>query len=206
MAQLSHLYMTTGKTTALTRRTFVGKVMSPLFKHLQSRHYSSKHFLPFPGRMQQPGVFGRPWRRRQDPLRLPLTQCSALLSPSTPRITRLGLEITSKSESSTSSLIVSPTATLENLLGASNTSRPVLSFFFLLRFLFIYFWLCWVFVAALRLPLVAASGAASVSEHALSSGAQVELLGSTWGLPVCPAVAGGFLTITPPGKSPDLSC
>ena len=29
--QLSHLYMTTGKTTALTRRTFVGKVMSLLF-------------------------------------------------------------------------------------------------------------------------------------------------------------------------------
>ena len=29
--QLSHLYMTTGKTTALTRRTFVGKVISLLF-------------------------------------------------------------------------------------------------------------------------------------------------------------------------------
>ena len=29
--QLSHPYMTTGKTTALTRRTFVGKVMSLLF-------------------------------------------------------------------------------------------------------------------------------------------------------------------------------
>ena len=29
--QLSHLYMTTGKTTALTRRTFVGKGMSLLF-------------------------------------------------------------------------------------------------------------------------------------------------------------------------------
>ena len=29
--QLSHLYRTTGKTTALTRRTFVGKVMSLLF-------------------------------------------------------------------------------------------------------------------------------------------------------------------------------
>ena len=29
--QLSHLYMTTGKTIALTRRTFVGKVMSLLF-------------------------------------------------------------------------------------------------------------------------------------------------------------------------------
>ena len=32
--QLSHLYMTTGKTTALTRRTFVGKVMSLLLNML----------------------------------------------------------------------------------------------------------------------------------------------------------------------------
>src|SRR5574340_1725395 len=32
--QLSHSYMTTGKTIALTRRTFVGKVMSPLFNML----------------------------------------------------------------------------------------------------------------------------------------------------------------------------
>ena len=32
--QLSHPYMTTGKTTALTRRTFVGKVMSLLFNTL----------------------------------------------------------------------------------------------------------------------------------------------------------------------------
>ena len=31
IVQLSHLYMTTGKTVALTRRTFVGKVMSLLF-------------------------------------------------------------------------------------------------------------------------------------------------------------------------------
>jgi len=30
IVQLSHLYMTTGKTIALTRRTFVGKVMSLL--------------------------------------------------------------------------------------------------------------------------------------------------------------------------------
>ena len=30
--QLSHPYMTTGKTIALTRRTFVGKVMSLLLK------------------------------------------------------------------------------------------------------------------------------------------------------------------------------
>ena len=34
IAQLSHPYMTTGKTIALTRRTFVGKVMSLLFNIL----------------------------------------------------------------------------------------------------------------------------------------------------------------------------
>ena len=34
MVQLSHPYMTTGKTIALTRRTFVGKVMSQLFNML----------------------------------------------------------------------------------------------------------------------------------------------------------------------------
>ena len=33
-AQLSHPYMTTGKTMALTRRTFVGKVMSLLLNML----------------------------------------------------------------------------------------------------------------------------------------------------------------------------
>ena len=34
MVQLSHPYMTTGKTIALTRQTFVGKVMSRLFNKL----------------------------------------------------------------------------------------------------------------------------------------------------------------------------
>ena len=34
MVQLSHPYMTTGKTIALTRQTFVGKVMSMLFNTL----------------------------------------------------------------------------------------------------------------------------------------------------------------------------
>ena len=34
MVQLSHLYMTTGKTIALTIQTFVGKVMSLLFNML----------------------------------------------------------------------------------------------------------------------------------------------------------------------------
>ena len=36
IVQLSHPYMTTGKTIALTRRTFVGKVMSLLFNILSS--------------------------------------------------------------------------------------------------------------------------------------------------------------------------
>ena len=43
MVQLSHSYMTTGKTVALTRQTFVGKVMSLLFDSL-SRFVIS--FLP----------------------------------------------------------------------------------------------------------------------------------------------------------------
>ena len=34
MVQLSHSYMTTGKTIALTRQTFVGKVMCLLFNML----------------------------------------------------------------------------------------------------------------------------------------------------------------------------
>ena len=34
IVQLSYLYMTTGKTIALTRRTFVGKIMSLLFNML----------------------------------------------------------------------------------------------------------------------------------------------------------------------------
>ena len=34
IVQLSHPYMTTGKTTALTRQTFVGKVMNLLFNML----------------------------------------------------------------------------------------------------------------------------------------------------------------------------
>ena len=36
MVQLSHPYVTTGKTIALTKQTFVGKVMSLLFKMLSS--------------------------------------------------------------------------------------------------------------------------------------------------------------------------
>ena len=43
MVQLSHAYMTTGKTIALARWTFVGKVMSLLFNMLSKLVIS---FLP----------------------------------------------------------------------------------------------------------------------------------------------------------------
>ena len=49
MVQISHLYMTTGKTIALTRGTFVGKVMSLLFDMLSRLVITflprSKHLL-----------------------------------------------------------------------------------------------------------------------------------------------------------------
>ena len=49
VVQLSHPYMTTGKTIALTRRTFVGKVMSLLFNMLSRLVITylsrSKHLL-----------------------------------------------------------------------------------------------------------------------------------------------------------------
>ena len=40
IVQLSHPYMTTGKTIALTRQTFVGKVMSLLFNSLPHKSHS----------------------------------------------------------------------------------------------------------------------------------------------------------------------
>ena len=49
IVQLSHPYMTTGKTIALTRQTFVGKVMSLLFNKLSRLVITflprSKHLL-----------------------------------------------------------------------------------------------------------------------------------------------------------------
>ena len=112
-------------------------------------------------------------------------------------------------------------------------------FHYYLKYLFIYFWLCWVFVPALRLSLVAVSGGYSslrcmgfslqwplllqstgsrcagfsscgsrAVEHQLSScGTRAQLLCGMWdhpgpGLePVSSALAGGFLTTAPPGKS-----
>ena len=44
IVQLSHPYMTTGKAIALTRQTFVGKVMSLLFNMLSSTVYMTVKF------------------------------------------------------------------------------------------------------------------------------------------------------------------
>ena len=101
-------------------------------------------------------------------------------------------------------------------------------FFFFLKnlTLFIYFWLCWVFVSVRGLSLVAASGGHSSSrcaglslsrplvvEHRLqtrkisSCGSRAQLLRGMWDLPrpglepVSPAVAGRLSTTAPPGKS-----
>ena len=56
MVQLSHPYMTTGKTIALARQTFVGKVMSLLFNVLSRLVITflprSKHLLV--SRLQSP--------------------------------------------------------------------------------------------------------------------------------------------------------
>ena len=46
IVQLSHPYMTTGKTTALTRRTFVDKVISLLFNMLSAAAAKSLQSCP----------------------------------------------------------------------------------------------------------------------------------------------------------------
>ena len=65
MVQLSHPYMTTGKTTALTTQTFVGKVMSRVLLNMLSRLVIT--FLPRSKRLliswlQSPSavIFGAP--------------------------------------------------------------------------------------------------------------------------------------------------
>ena len=97
----------------------------------------------------------------------------------------------------------------------------VVVFGFFLNFLFIYFWLCWVFIFCARafsscgergLLFIAVRGpltivASLVVERRLSScGSRAQLLRGMWDLPrprlepVSPALAGGFLTTAPPGK------
>ena len=45
IVQLSHPYMTTGKTIALTRQIFVGKVMSLLGHNFSSKEQASFNFM-----------------------------------------------------------------------------------------------------------------------------------------------------------------
>ena len=45
IVELSYPYMTTGKTIALTRQTFVGKIMFLLFNSFSSKEQASFHFM-----------------------------------------------------------------------------------------------------------------------------------------------------------------
>ena len=69
MVQLSHPYMTTGKTIALTRWTFIGKVMSLLFNMLSKLVMTSlvaQRLKRLPT-MQETWVGKIPWRRKWQP-------------------------------------------------------------------------------------------------------------------------------------------
>src|SRR5574340_1028910 len=67
--QLSHPYMTTGKTIALTRQPLVGKVMSPLLNMLSRLVITflprSKHFL-ISWLQSPPAVFLEPRKTKSD--------------------------------------------------------------------------------------------------------------------------------------------
>ena len=75
IVQLSHLYMTTGKTKALTRQTFVGKVMALLFNMLSRLVIT---FLP-----------------RSKPLLIPWLQSSSAVILKPPKIKSLTVSIIS---------------------------------------------------------------------------------------------------------------
>ena len=96
---------------------------------------------------------------------------------------------------------------------------PAVSFIFLKKILFIYFWPCWVFAAVLGLSLAAESGVFLLQRLLLlqSTGSRACRhqenmaygfscpwdVGSSWtGIePVFPALAAVFLATGPPGKS-----
>ena len=97
-----------------------------------------------------------------------------------------------------------------NLLLTFIMCENQVSFF---KILFIYLWLCWVFVSVRGLSLVAASGGHSSSRCADLSlsqtsncGSRAQLLRGMWDLPrpglepVSPALAGRLSTTAPPGK------
>jgi len=67
LLQLSHPHMTTGKTTALTRWTFVGKLMSLLFNMLSRRRkwQSTPALLPEKSHGRRSLIDYSPWGRKQ---------------------------------------------------------------------------------------------------------------------------------------------
>ena len=75
MVQLSHPYMTTGKTIALTRQTFVGKVMSLLFSMLSRLNMSSRFNMLSKGLWR---VFSSTTIQKHQFLRTQLSLCSNL--------------------------------------------------------------------------------------------------------------------------------
>ena len=122
---------------------------------------------------------------------------------------------------------VSPVLAGGFLTTAPPGKSPLPSSIQLFNYLFIYLWLCWVFVSVRGLSLVVASGGHSSSrcaglllsrplllrrEHRLQMrrlsnyGSRAQPLRSMWDLPrpglesVSPALAGGFSTTAPPGK------
>ena len=66
----------------------------------------------------------------------------------------------------------------------------------------ILFWLCRVFVALCRLSLVAEKGLLFIVVFRLSCSAACEIFLDQGSNPRPPALAGGFLSTVPPGKSP----
>ena len=66
IVQLSHLYVATGKTIALTIRTFVGKVMTPLFNTLSRRRRWHPTLVLLPGNShgRRSLVGCSPWGRK----------------------------------------------------------------------------------------------------------------------------------------------
>ena len=75
MVQLSHPYTTTGKTIALTRWAFVGKIMSPFFNTLRSSLVAQ--LVKNPPAVQKTQVQSLSW---EDPLDKELATHSSILA------------------------------------------------------------------------------------------------------------------------------
>ena len=80
MVQLSHPYMTTGKTIALTRQTFVGKVMS-LLHNMLSRFVKEQMSFNFMAAATICGDFGAPKNKGHHCFLVSLSVCREVMWP-----------------------------------------------------------------------------------------------------------------------------